>query len=129
MPNRAQDWFAQAERDLAQADDSCQAARYEWACFAAQQAAEKAAKALHLAHAQEARGHVVAKLLKELPPSARAPDELVEGAHVLDSYYVPTRDPDSHSAGAPFEHYAALQANEAIKYAGEILAFVRAQMA
>ena len=84
MPNRAQDWFAQAERDLAQADDSCQAARYEWACFAAQQAAEKAAKALHLAHAQEARGHVVAKLLKELPPSARAPDELVEGAHVLD---------------------------------------------
>ncbi len=125
MPNRAQDWFAQAERDLAQADDSCQAARYEWACFAAQQAA----KALHLAHAQEARGHVVAKLLKELPPDARAPDELVEGAHVLDGYYVPTGYPDSHPAGAPFEHYATLQANEAIKYAGEILAFVRAQMA
>jgi HEPN domain-containing protein len=129
MPNRAQDWLAQAERDMAQADDSRQARRYEWACFAAQQAAEKATKALHLAHAQEARGHVVAKLLRELPPSATAPEELIDKAHVLDGYYVPTRYPNGHPAGAPFEHYGALQAKEAIEYAGEILAFVSAQMA
>ncbi|WP_211230153.1 HEPN domain-containing protein [Desulfovirgula thermocuniculi] len=35
-------------RDLEQAEDSRRAGRHEWACFAAQQAAEKAVKALHL---------------------------------------------------------------------------------
>jgi HEPN domain-containing protein len=42
MPSRAQDWFRQAERDLDQARASRQDERHEWACFAAQQAAEKA---------------------------------------------------------------------------------------
>jgi HEPN domain-containing protein len=54
MSNRASDWFAQAVRDLEQARESEQAERHEWACFAAQQAAEKAVKALHLARGQEA---------------------------------------------------------------------------
>ena len=42
MPNRAKDWLAQAERDLEQARSSQDEGRHEWACFAAQQAAEKA---------------------------------------------------------------------------------------
>lgn len=71
MPNRAGDWFGQAERDLAQAEDSRRAGRHEWACFAAQQAAEKAVRALHLRLGQEAWGHVVAVLLHELPEAAR----------------------------------------------------------
>jgi HEPN domain-containing protein len=41
MPDRQQDWFNQAVRDLEQAEDSRRADRHEWACFAAQQAAEK----------------------------------------------------------------------------------------
>ena len=48
MPNRSPDWFAQAERDLEQARASERDARHEWACFAAQQAAEMALEALHL---------------------------------------------------------------------------------
>lgn len=48
MPRRAHDWFAQALRDLEQAEDSRRAQRHEWACLAAQQAGEKAVKALHL---------------------------------------------------------------------------------
>ncbi|HDL85732.1 MAG TPA: HEPN domain-containing protein, partial [Candidatus Acetothermia bacterium] len=48
MPNRALDWLTQAHRDVEQAQDSRAAGRHEWACFAAQQAAEKAVKALHL---------------------------------------------------------------------------------
>jgi len=73
MVQRAQDWFRQAERDLEQAEDSRRAGRHEWACFAAQQAAEKAVKALHLHYGQEAWGHVVARLLRELPPQVAAP--------------------------------------------------------
>ena len=67
MADRARDWLAQAERDLEQAEDSRAAGRHEWACFAAQQGAEKAVKALHLHLGQEAWGHVVARLLQELP--------------------------------------------------------------
>jgi HEPN domain-containing protein len=50
-------------------------------------------------------------------------------ARVLDSFYIPTRYPYGHPEGAPFTHYGKLQSEEAIAYAGEILAFVRDQMA
>jgi HEPN domain-containing protein len=129
MPNRAPDWFRQATRDLEQAEDSRRAGRHEWACFAAHQAAEKAVKALHLHLGQEAWGHVVAQLLSELPVRVTVPTELVEQAKVLDNFYIPTRYPNGHPAGAPFEHYGSIQSEEAIRYARTILHFVRLQMA
>lgn len=129
MSNRAHDWLKQALRDFEQAEDSQQAGRHEWACFAAQQAAEKAVKALHLHLGQEAWGHVVANLLYELPPTVSVPPELMEQARVLDNFYIPPRYPDSHPAGAPFEHYGPLQSGEAIEYARAIIEFARAQMA
>jgi len=129
MPNRARDWLNQATRDLEQAEDSRRAARHEWACFAAHQAAEKAVKALHLHLGQEAWGHVVARLLQELPDTIRVPGELVEKGRVLDSFYIPPRYPNSHPEGAPFEHYGPLQSEEAIRYAHEILELSRSQMA
>jgi HEPN domain-containing protein len=127
MANRSADWLAQAVRDLEQARSSEREGRHEWACFAAQQSAEKAVKALHLARGQEGWGHVVARLLKELPLSV--PTELIEKGKVLDNLYVPTRYANGHPDGAPFEHYGALQSEQAIRYAGEILEFVRSQMA
>jgi HEPN domain-containing protein len=129
MPNRARDWFNQATRDLEQAEDSQRSGRHEWSCFAAHQAAEKAVKALHLRLGQEAWGHVVARLLQELPESTPVPAELIEKGRVLDAYYIPPRYPNSHPEGAPFEHYGPLQSGEAIRYAHEILGFVRSQMA
>jgi HEPN domain-containing protein len=127
VPNRSQDWLKQAVRDLAQAEASRRDGRHEWACFAAHQAAEKAVKALHLAHGQEAWGHAVARLLTELPLTVEA--QLIDKARVLDAGYVPTRYPNGHAEGAPFEHYGELQSREALTYAGEILDFARAQMA
>ena len=129
MAQRSSDWLNQAARDLEQAEDSRRAGRHEWACFAAQQAAEKAAKALHLHLGQDARGHVVAKLLRELPAAVSVPAGLVEKAQLLDNFYIPPRYPNSHPEGSPFEHYGPLQSEEAIKYAREILEFVRSQVA
>lgn len=129
MPDRSRDWFRQAERDLDQARDSRAAGRHEWACFAAQQAAEKAVKALHLSAGQEAWGHVVARLLKELPANAAAPEELLDRARVLDAYYIPARYPNGYPEGAPFEHFGRLQSEEAIGHAEAILEFVRVRMA
>jgi HEPN domain-containing protein len=129
MSQRAPDWYRQAERDLEQARDSARAERHEWACFAAQQAAEKAVKALHLWLGQDAWGHVVRTLLEELPTSVTVPAELFDQGRVLDAYYLPTRYPNGHPAGVPGEHYGALQSGEAIRYAGAMLEFVRARMA
>lgn len=129
MVNRSEDWFAQALRDLEQAEDSQRAGRHEWACFAAQQAAEKAVKALHLHHGQEAWGHVIAQLLRALPRAVEVSQEMIEMAQVLDNFYIPTRYANSHPAGAPFEHYGPLQSAEAIRYAREIVEFARVQMA
>ena len=129
MPNRDRDWIHQAKRDLEQAEDSRRAGRHEWACFAAQQAAEKAVKALHLHHRQEAWGHVIARIFQELPEGVPVPKDLVEKGRVLDNFYIPARYPNSHPEGAPFEHYGPLQSEEAIQYAREIVAFVCAQMA
>ncbi len=114
-------------RDLDQARSSQSEERHEWACFAAHQAAEKALKALHLWLAQEAWGHTLSKLVSELP--CKIPPALVEKGRVLDNFYVPARYPNGHPEGAPFEHYGRLQSDEAIRYAGEIVEFVRDQMA
>ena len=127
MPPRTQDWFRQAERDLAQAKLAREAGHHEWACFAAHQAAEKAVKALHLASGQESWGHVVARLLVELPEQPAM--ELIERARSLDAHYVPTRYPNGFPEGAPFEHYGSRQSEEAVDDAGAIVEFVRAALA
>lgn len=127
MSDRSQDWLAQSERDLAQARASQEQDRHEWACFAAHQAAEKAVKALHLSLKQEAWGHVVARLLNQLP--IQVPEDLVEKAKVLDGFYLPTRYANGHPEGAPFEHYGSIQSTDGIRYAAEIIEFARSKMA
>lgn len=84
-------------------------------------------KALHLHHGQEAWGHVVARLMDELPVDYER--GLLDKAKVLEAFYVPTRYPNGHPEGAPFQPYGVLQSDQAIQYAGEILEFVRPQMA
>ena len=129
MADRSPDWLAQAERNLEQAVASAAESRHEWACFAAQQAAEMAVKALHLWLAREGWGHVVRRLLEELPDTIRYPSELLESARVLDAYFVATGYPNGHPAGAPGEHYGGLQSREAIAHAGKIVEFCRLRMA
>ncbi len=69
----------------------------------------------------------LARLVHELPVDYDA--SLVDKAKVLDAFYVPTRYPNGHPDGAPFEHYGSLQSEDAIRYASEILEFVSSKMA
>ncbi|MEW6533256.1 MAG: HEPN domain-containing protein [Thermodesulfobacteriota bacterium] len=126
MADRSRDWLAQAFRDLEQARSSQSEGRHEWACFAAHQAAEKAVKALHPSRRQKAWGHMIAELISELP--SRTSEDLINKAHVLDNFYIPTRYPPWHPEGAPFVHYGRIQSENAIQFAGEILQFARSQM-
>lgn len=122
-------WLAQAERDLDAAEGARRSGHHEWACFAAQQGAEKAVKALHLHLGGEARGHAVASLLLGLAPEVAVPSEFEEKARALDKFYVEARYPNTHPYGAPFEHYGPLQSEQGIGYAREIVAFCRSQIA
>ena len=77
MSSRAKDWIEQAARDLDLAQEARSSGHHEWACFAAQQSAEKAVTALHLHLGKEAWGHVVAQLLLDLPSMKRPAQEMV----------------------------------------------------
>jgi len=127
MPDRSQDWLTQAEGDLEHARVSRAAQHHDWACFAAQQAAEKAVKAVHLSHLEMRRGHSVRELLKSLP--VEAPEILIKKAQILDTYYIPTRYANGHDSGAPRENYNDLMSEQAIEYASDILRFARSEMA
>lgn len=130
MAGRAADWMRQAEADLAHARRSVEAGDHEWACFAAQQAAEKAAKAAHAALSQEAWGHLVTELLDAL--RAREPavdDALLDRARSLDKLYVPTRYPNGLPSGAPTDFYTRPEHKRAIADAEAIVAVCRGMLA
>ena len=123
MASREQDWFDQAERDLQHARHALDDADYEWACFAAQQACEKATKAVYQKTGEEAWGHAVSELLRGLRVHHDVEEGLVDMARELDRHYIPTRYPDAHPEGPPFQYYTGVDAQRAIDYASTIIGF------
>ncbi|MCS6768154.1 MAG: HEPN domain-containing protein [Candidatus Nitrosocaldus sp.] len=53
---RSRDWLRQAEHDLEHARSDLERGFYDWACFSAKQAAEKAVKAVFQSMNNEAWG-------------------------------------------------------------------------
>jgi HEPN domain-containing protein len=120
---RSGDWLIQARSDLDHARHDLEAEFYEWACFSAQQAAEKAVKAAVQHHGGEAWGHSVADLLEELTGRHDVSSDLLDGALELDKSYIPTRYPDAHQSGVPRERYTKTEGNRHIDHAERILTF------
>lgn len=123
MSGRAQDWMEQAEWDLKHAQNDVAGNYYEWACFSAQQAAEKALKALHQAHNQVAWGHSVRELLEGVRNLIEIPDELMDAGKLLDRYYIIARYPNGFASGAPKDYFSAQEAKDAISSARAIIRF------
>lgn len=123
MASRAQDWLAQAERDLEHARHDHQAGYHEWACFSAHQAAEKAVKALYQHLGGEAWGHSVKRLVDQLPPTIPVAPEVVDCARILDRFYIPTRYPNGFDYGTPADYYTAADSQQAADCAATILRF------
>jgi len=128
MVSRARDWLRQAVRDLDHARKSLNFGDYGWACFAAQQAAEKAVKALYQKLGIEVWGHSVSRLLVSLPPEVRPPEDIIDEAKELDRHYIPARYPNSHAEGAPLDYYTKMDAERAVKHAEEIVEFCRSKI-
>ena len=127
--NRAPDWWAQAQRDLAHAEHALDDRDFEWSAFAANQAGEKALKALILHLGGEGWGHSLTALVEALPDGipegVPAKGELLSAASRLDKHYIPARYPNGFPAGYPGKLYTEEEAREAIAYARHILAACR----
>lgn len=123
MADRSADWFKQAQRDLDSARAQLQEDFFEWACFIAQQAAEKAVKAAYQSYSAEAWGHSVTDLLKGLKDKTQVPDELLRSAARLDRFYLPARYPNGWASGFPGEYFTREDAEDAISNSEEILRF------
>lgn len=128
MVSRVNDWLRQALKDLDHARKSIDLGDYEWACFAAHQAAEKAVKALYQKLRIEVWGHSISRMLKHLPNNYKPPEELIDKAKELDRHYVPTRYPNFHPEGAPLDYYTKEDAKRAVKHAEEIIKFCRSKI-
>jgi HEPN domain-containing protein len=125
MTMRTKDWLRQAEKDLQHAKRSVVDRDFEWACFAAQQAAEKAVKALYQSVHIDSIGHSVSRMIQSLPSELKPAEELVERAKELDKHYIPSRYPNSHPEGAPLDYYTEPEARRAVEGAEEIIGFCK----
>jgi HEPN domain-containing protein len=123
MAKRDLDWLWQAKRDLELARLSNDGGFHEWACFACQQAAEKALKALFQHRGADAWGHLLADLVEALPGEVQVPPAVIEAAKELDKHYIPPRYPDALPSGAPGQSYTRGEAERAIANAQRILRF------
>lgn len=120
MAERSADWMAQAERDVEAAEAQRKAGFHEWACFASQQAAEKACKAVLSRRGATAWGHSVRSLLEAI---GGAGGDLLGAARLLDGHYVPARYPNGWADGAPKDLFKEEDAEHAITGARGILRF------
>lgn len=119
----AKRWLDSAEHELKFARYSERGGYYAHACFTAQQAAEKAVKAVHYAAgARGVLGHSVRGLIERLDPPVPVLQALTEEARTLDLYYVPTRYPNGLQEGTPAEAFSAAQATGALEYAARLVA-------
>ena len=123
MASRERDWLDQAQRDLEHARHALRDADHEWACFAAQQASEKAVKAVFQRRGAEAWGHAVSELLLALRQFEDVSDPLLDMARELDRHYIPARYPNAHPQGPPFRYYTGGDAERAISYGEAIIRF------
>ena len=122
-PQRTRDWLEQARADLRAARDLLKAGHHAWCCFACQQAAEKALKAV-LEHLRTPRpGHNLLELLAHISGQLQVPESVRRACVVLNRYYISTRYPNAFPSGAPVQMFDEQDAREALSHAQEVLAF------
>ena len=109
----ARRWLSQAENDLLFANVALAEGFFSQCCFISQQAAEKAAKAVH--YHQGARiviGHSIFQLIGKIAKGKVT--RLLETSKLLDQFYIASRYPNGIPGGAPFDVFTGKLAEEAV---------------
>ncbi|MGQ9719681.1 MAG: HEPN domain-containing protein [Nitrososphaerales archaeon] len=118
-------WMKQAEYTMDSAREDMVNLRFSWACFKAQQSAEYALKGLLYGIGSIPVGHSLIRLVGRLKRRGVDISEALRHSRLLDRHYIPTRYPNAHPEGAPFEYYDEETAKEALHSAEAIFGFVR----
>ena len=124
----ARRWLSQAENDLLFDYVALAEVFFSQCCFISQQAAEKAAKAVH--YQQGARiviGHSIFQLIGKIAKGKVT--RLLETSKLLDQFYIASRYPNGIPGGAPFEVFIRKQAEEAVLGAEYIYKWAKDQIA
>ncbi|MBL7159203.1 HEPN domain-containing protein [Candidatus Microgenomates bacterium] len=120
-------WLDFANYDLKTAKWNLEGKIFTSCCYACQQAAEKALKALILAKGKVApKIHSLDRLVSELKNLGAKTSKIEKDAQLLDKYYISTRYPGQY--GGPEGLYDKIDAESAITSAEKILNFVRKQI-
>lgn len=99
---------------------------YNWACFKAHQATEKALKTLLWGLGMPRPGHSLPILLIEVSPAiGGVPEDIREICIRLNKYCIPTRHPDVWSEGIPEKQYSEKESSEAIDMAVKVVEWVK----
>jgi len=121
----AKRWLDTARGDLDAAGVLCENSKYAHACFHAQQAAEKAIKALWYYADADPWGHSIRKLIEDLSGIDTAlyneMKSLGKIGLILDRFYIPTRYPNGLPDLTPDQAFLQEDAKNCIKYATEFL--------
>ncbi|MFO7928577.1 MAG: HEPN domain-containing protein [Candidatus Humimicrobiaceae bacterium] len=119
-------WFRQAKADIKAAKGSLKNSSHEWACFQAQQAAEKGVKALWYYCLFEPWGHSVFKLMHEFPKEDIREElkPFYDLARELDKLYIPTRYPNGLPDLTPSDVFTRKEAGQAINSSEKVIKMV-----
>ena len=123
---RARLWLRQGEEDLRAARVLQGSGQYSQACFLAQQAGEKALKALLAADDRDLRTHSLTGLLRELGEEIEERWRVT--ARQLDKLYAPTRYPDALGGEAPMDVFGPEDAEAAIGAVEPLLSWVKGEL-
>ena len=112
-------WLKQGEDDLISAKNSLRTSDFNWACFQAQQSAEKTLKSVLYARGyRKILTHSAFDLIREIGKFDQSFLNLRKEAKVLDSVYMTTRYPDSIVGDlTPSEYFEKEDAEECIRCA------------
>ena len=123
---RYMSWLLQSESDLRSVADLIKNGHYSQACFNAQQAAEKALKALAFFRGADlVKSHSLSTIAKDLKING----ELTTFSMKLDIYYLTARYPDALPESAvPAENFDQTMATEAQNMAEKFLSRVKQEL-
>ena len=118
-------WFNEAENTFKSAVVDKENGFYNWCCFKCHQATEFALKALLYGLGLTPFGHSLTKLTNDLKNQKIDINLILTSCKKLDLHYIPSRSPNAHPTGSPFEYHDDNIAEEALTNAKKIMNFVK----
>src|SRR6266536_6433348 len=92
-------WRSEADAALRGARLQADALLHNWACFAAEQAAQLAVKGLLHGLGRGPWGHDLVRLGERAREAMEVPERVAAALRRLSRHYIPARYPDAHPAG------------------------------